>query len=94
MFVRDVGAVLDFLLRLWFWMTPIAYSAKLLGDFGDTVTAWNPYAYVVESFRAFALEGTFPTQALLVVAGCVFPATLLSWLIYRKARPDIPDVLA
>ncbi len=54
---RDVNYVLPFLTQFWLFLTPVAYSAKIISDKWQVVYSLNPMAGVVNGFR-WALIGT------------------------------------
>ncbi len=54
---RDVNYVLPFLTQFWLFLTPVAYSAKVISDKWQLVYSLNPMAGVVNGFR-WALLGT------------------------------------
>ena len=54
---RDVNYVLPFLTQFWLFLTPVAYSAKVISEKWQLVYSLNPMAGVVNGFR-WALLGT------------------------------------
>lgn len=54
---RDVKYVVPFLVQLWLFATPIAYSSTMLDEPWRTLTAINPMVGVVNGFR-WAMLGT------------------------------------
>ncbi len=54
---RDVNYVLPFLTQFWLFLTPVAYSAKVISAKWQLVYSLNPMAGVVNGFR-WALLGT------------------------------------
>ncbi len=54
---RDVNYVLPFLTQFWLFLTPVAYSAKVISAKWQIVYSLNPMAGVVNGFR-WALLGT------------------------------------
>lgn len=54
---RDVGYVIPFLTQVWFFLTPIVYSATEIQGKWQWLYAMNPMTGVVEGFR-WALFGT------------------------------------
>lgn len=54
---RDVNYVLPFLTQFWLFLTPVAYSAKVISAKWQVVYSLNPMAGVVNGFR-WALLGT------------------------------------
>jgi lipopolysaccharide transport system permease protein len=82
---RDVNYVLPFLTQFWLFMTPVAYSAKVISDKWQMVYSLNPMAGVVNGFR-WALLGTNtgPSLSMAVSTG-ISLVFLVSGLFYFRA---------
>lgn len=81
---RDVGHILPFLTQIWFFVTPIVYSASVVSKKWQIVYALNPLTGVVEGFR-WSLLGvhSLPWQLLAISAG-VAVLLLVTGLIYFR----------
>lgn len=73
---RDVRYAVPFLVQIWMFATPIAYSSSLLPEPWRTVYGLNPMAGVVEGFR-WALLGTQNTPGRMMIASAVVAILLL-----------------
>jgi lipopolysaccharide transport system permease protein len=73
------------LTQFWLFLTPVAYSAKIISEKWQTVYALNPMAGVVNGFR-WALLGTDtgPGLNMLVSVG-IAVVLLVSGLVYFRA---------
>jgi homopolymeric O-antigen transport system permease protein len=60
---RDFGYVIPFLTQLWFFATPIVYSADIVPEKWQLLYSLNPMVSVVEGFR-WALLGAAPPSSL------------------------------
>jgi lipopolysaccharide transport system permease protein len=77
---RDVGHAVGFLVQLWFFATPVAYPATLLGARWRLLYAINPAVGTINAFRAAVLGGPLRADqlavslaaALLLLAGGLF----------------------
>lgn len=89
---RDVHIALPFVIQIWFFASPIAYSATLVpGGFWRVAYSLNPMAGVIEGFRWSLTGGTPPGIQLLGSAALVL-AILLGGLIYfRTAEKTFAD---
>src|SRR5512136_1405933 len=58
---RDVNYVLPFLTQFWLFLTPVAYSAKVISAKWQLVYSLNPMAGVVNGFRWVLLGTTGPS---------------------------------
>ncbi len=82
---RDVNYVLPFLTQFWLFLTPVAYSAKIISEKWQIVYSLNPMAGVVNGFR-WALLGTNTGPSLnMAVSIAISLLFLVTGLIYFKA---------
>jgi lipopolysaccharide transport system permease protein len=92
---RDVRYVVPFLIQLWLFATPIAYSSSLLSEPWRTVYGLNPMVGVVEGFR-WALLGTTNTATgpLLIASSLTAVVLLVSGAFYfRRMEKTFADVV-
>lgn len=82
---RDVNYVLPFLTQFWLFLTPVAYSAKVISEKWQMVYSLNPMAGVVNGFR-WALLGTDtgPGTTMGISAG-IAVLVLVSGLFYFRS---------
>ena len=81
---RDVQYTVPFLTQLWFFLTPIVYSAGILPDRFTFVYGLNPMVGVVQGFR-WALLGSAPhVGPLMILAVVIVIVTLFGGLAYFK----------
>lgn len=82
---RDVGYVVPFLTQVWFFITPIVYSATEVKGHWQLFYAINPMTGVVEGFR-WALFGTPYTHiSMLAISSLVSLLVLISGLFYFRS---------
>ena len=82
---RDVNYVLPFLTQFWLFLTPVAYSAKVISDKWQIVYSLNPMAGVVNGFR-WALLGTNTGPNLnMAVSVCISLFVLISGVFYFRS---------
>jgi len=82
---RDVNYVLPFLTQFWLFLTPVAYSAKVISDKWQIVYSLNPMAGVVNGFR-WALLGTNTGPGLyMTVSVCISLIFLITGLFYFRS---------
>jgi len=81
---RDVGHILPFLTQIWFFVTPIVYSASVVSTKWQILYALNPLTGVVEGFR-WSLLGvhSLPWQLLAISSGIAI-LLLISGLVYFR----------
>lgn len=84
---RDVRYAVPFLVQIWMFATPIAYSSSLLPEPWRTVYGLNPMAGVVEGFR-WALLGTQNTPGRMMIASAVVAVLMLVFGAYYFRRME------
>lgn len=91
---RDVRYIIPFLVQIWMFATPIAYSSNLLHGPWRTVYALNPMVGVVDGFR-WSLLGTATAPGLAMLASTgVAIITLVSGAYYfRRMERRFADVV-
>jgi lipopolysaccharide transport system permease protein len=81
---RDVGYALPFLTQFWLFVTPVAYSSKVISDKWQMIYALNPMAGVVNGFRwALLGKGNAPDTLVAISTGIAL-LVLISGLIYFR----------
>jgi len=92
-FVRDTFQVVQIVISLWFWLTPVMYVQAQLGRW-EHWAMLSPMAVVVSGYRSSLLGLAQPglTSFLLALAISlgVFAAGAL---IFRQTKPAFADVL-
>ena len=82
---RDVNYVLPFLTQFWLFLTPVAYSAKVISAKWQIAYSLNPMAGVVNGFR-WALLGTNSGPNLyMAVSVLISVVILVSGLFYFRS---------
>jgi homopolymeric O-antigen transport system permease protein len=91
---RDVQYAVPFLIQLWFFVTPVAYSAELIPSKWRLVYGLNPMAGVIEGFR-WSLLGEAPSVGpLLALAGGLVVMLLVGGIAYfRRVETTFADVI-
>jgi lipopolysaccharide transport system permease protein len=93
-FVRDVAQVMNVVMQLWFWLTPIVYPVNTLPDHFALVLRLNPMYAIASSYQQVFLWGHMPhlkSLAVIFLASLLVLAAGLS--LFRRASPDMVDVL-
>ncbi len=93
-FVRDLGQMLPPLMTLWFFTSPILYSASLLPEKFAAVMRWNPITWFANRLRDFLLEGNFAfAWSDLVVPAVVLLLAYLALRFFRRMSGHFEDFL-
>jgi lipopolysaccharide transport system permease protein len=93
-FVRDVAEVTGILLQIWFWLTPIVYTAEQVPSRFRWLVSLNPMAPLVETYEDAMLMGRWPDLASLgPVALVAAVLVVLAFLLFRRASAELVDAL-
>jgi len=91
---RDVSYLIPFILRVWFFLTPITYSASIVPEAYQTLYALNPMTGVVQGFRwAMLGEGSSPSIILLASTVASLALLISGALYFRRMERTFADVL-
>lgn len=85
-YVRDAEYIINFILNMVFYATPILYKSEL---FMDTSFAWvikfNPMATIINSYRDILYYQNMPNIiSLTIVLGISIMLCVVGYLIFRK----------
>ncbi|RLB74067.1 MAG: ABC transporter permease [Deltaproteobacteria bacterium] len=95
-FFRDTGQIVQLLLQIGFWGTPIFWDINIMPPIVQTVLKINPIYYIVQGYRDSFIYGIpfwqdwrwglyfWSVTALILLAGA---------LVFRRLRPHFADVL-
>lgn len=90
---RDVRYVIPFLIQLWLFASPVAYSSTIVPARLRPIYDLNPMVGVVEGFR-WALLGTGRLDPMYAVSAGVAVAILLGGLVYfRRTERTFADIV-
>ncbi len=101
-FFRDTRFIVEALVMIWFYATPIFYPIDFLFSMKHTIPSWampfihlirfNPMAVIIDMFRSLLLYGKAPSLFDSVYITAVTLALgIISFLLYRKHGPIIAD---
>jgi lipopolysaccharide transport system permease protein len=93
---RDIRYVIPFLLQVWLFASPVAYSTSLIADkgFWNIIYGLNPMAGVVNGFR-WALLGTPMEQPQIIIVSSVVSLVLLvsGAFFFKRVERNFADVV-
>lgn len=91
---RDVNYALPFITQFWLFITPVAYSARVISEKWQLVYSLNPMAGVVNGFRwALLGSGNGPDAALWVSAGIAVLVLLSGLFYFRNMERTFADTI-
>jgi teichoic acid transport system permease protein len=95
-FVRDMGQIVNVVISVLFWATPIIWPYTMLSGNMKYLALLNPFFYIIEGYRYAFLEKAWMFQNIemtiyfWVVTGIIF---LAGAMVFRKLMPHFADVL-
>lgn len=93
-FIRDVGQVVPIILSIGFWLYPIAYVDTILPPAFRSALQYNPVAPFLNSIRDLFVFGRLPEPAAFaLMLAWVFASSTLGYLVLRRLRPELRDVI-
>ena len=91
---RDVRYLVPFLVRVWFFLTPVMYSAAKLPEKWRLVYGLNPMAGAVTGFRwALMPEEALPVGMVLVSMGMTAVLLVGGLFYFRRMERTFADVV-
>jgi lipopolysaccharide transport system permease protein len=91
---RDVRHVIPFLVQIWLFATPVAYSSGLVPERWRPFYGLNPMAGVVDGFRWMVAPPAHPPgMALLVALGAVGVLLTGGLYFFRRMERTFADVV-
>jgi lipopolysaccharide transport system permease protein len=91
---RDVRHVIPFLVQIWLFATPVAYSSTLVPERWRHLYGLNPMAGVVDGFRWMVTPGArAPGLGLALAVGAVAILLTAGLYFFRRMEPSFADVV-
>lgn len=91
---RDTATLLSHFLSIWFFLTPIFYSLKMVQPAFLPPLYWNPMTLIIEAYRNVLYAGQPPDLAQL--GGSALAATLflgIGTAVFRRLAWRLPEEL-
>ena len=93
-YYRDFTYVLPFVIQVWMYASPLAYSAKLIPENWTWVYDLNPLVGIINGFR-WAVFGTidFPLQSLAYSVAASVVVFIIGLVIFNRLERKFADVI-
>lgn len=94
-YFRDVRYAVPFVIQLWLYSTPIAFSMEAVPEaLRLPYVMVNPLAGLIDSFRAVVLHGRPPVPEYLLVVGVVSITLFFgSYVFFKRMERNFADVI-
>jgi len=94
---RDVAFVIPFLVRVWFFVTPVTYSVSVVPAPYQPLYWMNPMVGVVEGFRwslyAAGEGAVFPWNLMAISAGVALLLVVTGTAFFRRMERTFADLV-
>jgi lipopolysaccharide transport system permease protein len=91
---RDVKYAVPFLVQLWLFASPVAYSANVVPERWRAIYQLNPMTGILEGFRWALLGQGSPPLGAILVSSCVTAVVLVVGVAYfRRVERTFADVI-
>ena len=88
-YYRDVSHILQILLQLWFYITPIIYSLDFFPARYRILFKLNPLQYFLNGFRLSVYYGLMPTwHSILISFVVAFAALYLGFDVFKRKQDE------
>lgn len=95
-FLKDLGQIVNILLQIGMWATPIMWSNTIVPENFQWIVKINPMFYIVEGYRdtfinhIWFFEKYFQTIYFWIITLFIFA---LGALIFKKLKPHFADII-
>lgn len=97
--VPDFSQLLNILMQLFFWFTPVIWNTDMLlgSPIALKIVQCMPFTYLVTAFRQVFMEGDIITHVhgVYTIAFWIITIAMFIWgnYIFKKSKKDFADVL-
>lgn len=93
-FIRDVSQIVPIVLQVMFWFTPIVYPVSIIPEQYLTWLHLNPMFHLIEAYHSVLVYNQAPEFGHFLILGLLgLSITLLGTFMFRRASPEMADVL-
>lgn len=93
LFFRDLERLTAILTTLWFYVTPVLFSADMIPASLRWIVAVNPMGGLIECWRSVLLKGVLPPDLCAAAAAYAVAAWGVGYLVYRRCEWRFAEVV-
>jgi lipopolysaccharide transport system permease protein len=90
---RDFRHVMNFLIQLWMFASPVAYPLSVVPEKYRLIYALNPMVGMISGFRAALLGEALPWSCLAVSTGSMLAFLVAGLLYFRRTERRFADIV-
>jgi ABC-type polysaccharide/polyol phosphate export permease len=92
LFYRDIQYLLNLIISLWFYLTPILYPIEQFPEKYRWIFIFNPMSVIINAYRQTVLGGGEPNLNSLGIAALMsIVLFVISFLIFKKSEGKFAD---
>lgn len=94
LFYRDIQYLVNLLLTLWFYLTPIIYPVEFFPEKYRFIFKLNPLSVFINAYRQVLLGGDFPKWESLTIGiliSLIF--FIVSYRLFKKVEKEFADIV-
>ena len=92
-FFRDLEHLVEVLLNLWFYLTPILYPMSMVPNGLKPFILINPMTPIIESWREMFMDNSLPGPELLFSAAFAAAALVVGGTVFRRLEGRFADAV-
>ncbi len=93
LFFRDLDRLVSLSITFLFFLTPIAYSIRMVPGEYESLLYLNPLAPLMLSWQRLFLEGELPWATVGVAVGVAFASVACGTFVYKQLSPRFAEVI-
>lgn len=94
LFYRDIQYLLNLILMMWMYLTPIMYPVEMLPAKYRFIFTFNPMAVIINAYRQVMLSGSGPNLNSLGLAFVMSVGIfIIGFLIFKKLEGEFADYI-
>lgn len=94
LFYRDIQYLLNLIITLWFYLTPIIYPIEFFPERYRFIFKLNPMSVFINAYRQVLLGDNFPKWESLTTGIIIsILAFIISYSIFKKVEKDFADIV-
>lgn len=93
-YARDTRHLLDVALQVWFWITPVVYSASLFPPNLTPLLVVNPMAHFVNAYHTIVVQQQWPgLGSMAALAGFALAAWAVGLLVFERRQNRFAELV-
>ncbi|MBT3249537.1 MAG: ABC transporter permease [Candidatus Pacebacteria bacterium] len=89
---RDVNFIVQAVMPLWFYVTPVVYTLNLLPESLRPLFYLNPMTAIIEGFHRVLLNLSVTTSDLMIISlTMTFLAVFFGWRVFKQESKNFDD---